>query len=196
MSIFEDLYLLRNEIDASNQKITLIYGGSGIDKRREQAIKKRANDFLLPMDNITVQGGLVFDNNEDDIEKQKLRGEIDRLYTDLQQSKQRLDSILNDNQRGRTLFLELHALFPSIIEVSYALAPSFSALIIQDQKIQQVNSSSDSNLRKTEIPIESKPRAWVIIRLEKGRKFLKDEHKKLQKWLEIRLGQVVDIFYK
>lgn len=87
---------------------------------------------MIPEENIIVQGGLIFNNNdeEDDIEKQKLHAEIDRLYNDLKYNKQKLDSILENNKLGETLFLELHALFPVIIEISYAPAPSFSMLKI------------------------------------------------------------------
>lgn len=194
VSIFENLYLLRNEIDADNKKITLIYGGNGIDAKLEQSIKKRAMDFMIPEENIIVQGGLIFNNNdeEDDIEKQKLHAEIDRLYNDLKYNKQKLDSILENNKLGETLFLELHALFPVIIEISYAPAPSFSML----KNLEPVkNLNKDSSLSSSKMELSNNSRFWVIVKLNKTQKFIQSEREKLKNWLEVRLGRKVDIFY-
>lgn len=195
VSIFEDLYLLRNEIDADNKKITLIYGGSGIDAKREEAIKRRAGDFLISASSINIQGGLVFDNNsEEDAEKKQMRSEIDRLYTDLRQNKQQLDSILADRQIGRALFLELRALFPKIMEVSYAPAPSF-AMAKDNSDIDKTTTNSDSLQKSADLPL-SQARVWIIVRCRDGRKIIGEEHKKLQDWLQVRLGKMVEIFYK
>ena len=115
-------FLLDNEIDASEEIITLIYGGENISKEEINSLEKNLIDFNLEETKLDIQIG--FGKKEED-EINPLAAElltkeqkIQDIEEKLDKATQKLDSVQNINIVSGKIFKELKAQYETVISLS------------------------------------------------------------------------------
>jgi hypothetical protein len=174
VSIIEGNYLLRNEIDAGQKKITLIYGGSTLSEKQKSAIKERAKNFSLDGATLIFKQGFSIDNlTNKDSEVDNLKAEINRLNLLLQEKEKIQEATIQRTSLGKQLFLEIKTLYPQIMSCTYSEASTFHNAI--------------ESLGKTDV---------IVFQIKKGALKNKDRQK-IRRWLHSRLeAKELKIFYE
>lgn len=135
ISVTESNYLLKSEIDKSNKKITLIYGGVSMDSLQKERIKQQALEYQLADAKVLIKEGLKFDAALDkkereisnkELEVQSMRAELNKLKSVINDKDKRFDSIINSKKQGKIILDEVVNLFPQITNCSYAQTFMFS----------------------------------------------------------------------
>jgi uncharacterized hydrophobic protein (TIGR00271 family) len=120
ISIIEGNYLLRNEIDASQETITLIYAGAFMSDAQKNKIIEKANDFDIKNAEIVFKQGLSFDLLESrNSEIENLHAETKRLNLLVREKETHIDSIYQSRLIGKQILDEVKNLYPQIISCSY-----------------------------------------------------------------------------
>lgn len=164
VSIFEGQYLLKNKIDANANKITLIYGGTGLSEQQKNAIIQKSKDFNIEEAEITIEQGLTFNNMDNaNIELFSLKEQNIILNNLLSKKNSELDSIVSHQKFGQSIFNEIKAIYPQITGCIYAESSSFSDTLQSALPIPVVILSFKSSLRDTD---KQKIRSWLIQRLK------------------------------
>jgi len=164
VSIFEGQYLLKNKIDANANKITLIYGGTGLSEQQKNAIIQKSKDFNIEEAEITIEQGLTFNNMDNaNIELFSLKEQNIILNNLLSKKNSELDSIVSNQKFGQSIFNEIKAIYPQITGCIYAESSSFSDTIQSALPTPVVILSFKSSLRDTD---KQKIRSWLIQRLK------------------------------
>ena len=115
ISLYEGQYLLQNKIDANSNKITLIYGGTGLSEQQKEAIIQKSRDFDLENAEISIKQGLTFSNLDNtNIELLSLKEEIISLNSLLSKKNSEIDCILNHQKFGKLILNEIKAIYPQI----------------------------------------------------------------------------------
>lgn len=164
-AFFPNDYLLKKEIDAKNQIITLTFGGQEITKADSLALCEKLQYYGLHEATVQIKQGFSFirdDSNDEQINQLALAlkaNEIKRGALDA-----RLDS-LNDQQLiSRQVFKELKAQCPELKEA-----------VIQPVKI---------NIDSTETA-----QGLYLVLLNIQQPINKSEREKLSNWLKVRLNK-------
>ena len=111
ISVFEGQYLLKNKIDANANKITLIYGGTGLSEQQKNAIIQKSKDFNIEEAEITIEQGLTFNNMDNaNIELFSLKEQNIILNNLLSKKNSELDSIVSHQKFGQSIFNEIKAI--------------------------------------------------------------------------------------
>lgn len=164
ISVFEGQYLLKNKIDANANKITLIYGGTGLSEQQKNAIIQKSKDFNIEEAEITIEQGLTFNNMDNaNIELFSLKEQNIILNNLLSKKNSELDSIVSHQKFGQSIFNEIKAIYPQITGCIYAESSSFSDTLQSALPIPVVILSFKSSLRDTD---KQKIRSWLIERLK------------------------------
>lgn len=164
ISVFEGQYLLKNKIDANANKITLIYGGTGLSEQQKNAIIQKSKDFNIEEAEITIEQGLTFNNMDNaNIELFSLKEQNIILNNLLSKKNSELDSIVSHQKFGQSIFNEIKAIYPQITGCIYAESSSFSDTLQSALPIPVVILSFKSSLRDTD---KQKIRSWLIQRLK------------------------------
>lgn len=167
IGLMEGNYLLRSEINPGKRIITLVYGGTTMNKTQQNRIKEKSANFSIQDAKIDIQQGLTFDTYLEgrNTETDNLKAEINQLRESLKERDMKLDSLKNEENKGRQLLAELRSLYPQVNSCSYSETLSFS----------------DS---------DGKPVHLAIVLINSSKKgFTRSEEKKLQQWLQFRLNQ-------
>ena len=115
-------FLLDHEVDASEEIITLIYGGENISKQEINSLEKNLIDFDLEASSLDIQIG--FGKKEEDeinplaaelLSKEQKLQEVEET---LEEANQKLDSIQKINVLSGKIFKELKAQYESIYALS------------------------------------------------------------------------------
>ena len=115
-------FLLDNEIDASEEIITLIYGGENISKEEINSLEKNLIDFDLEETKLDIQIG--FGKKEEDeinplaAELLSKEQKIQDMEEKLDKANQTLDSIQEIDIVSGKIFKELKAQYESVISLS------------------------------------------------------------------------------
>ena len=126
VSVYEGSYLLKNEIDARNRTISLIYGGSDLTESDKKAIAKRATVYALTETKLLFKQGFSFNEGKESVNQiDKLKTEVNRLNLALKENKKDTDSIVSKPIIGKQLLTEIKALFPEVKSCSYAETVAF-----------------------------------------------------------------------
>jgi len=170
VSLFEEDYLLRYDIDADNRSISLVYGGQPLTADDKKMLHQRAEEFGLENVKLTFEQGLVIGKDKELQDKltqiqesDRLKLEIARLNAALQRSARQQDSLRQVSYNGLTLLKELKPLFPQITSCLYAEPYLFS------------DSTGETPLRQT----------YVL--LSTSRVLVQPDRVKVEKWLRARL---------
>jgi uncharacterized hydrophobic protein (TIGR00271 family) len=117
--IFEGNYLLRNDINADNKSITLIYGGEALSEEQKSRIRYIAANFSLSNATIVFEQGLSLEGRRSEVEF--LKAEINSLNHLLKEKDIQMQKATNSNKdTGAELFEELTVLYPQITAGCYA----------------------------------------------------------------------------
>lgn len=115
VSHFEGNFLLKHDIDAKANRITLIYGGSLLSELQKKELKKKSNDFKLDHATILIKQGIALSNmDESNLELVKLKEQIINLNASLNKKNTEIDSIMNQQKLGLTLLNEIKPIFSQI----------------------------------------------------------------------------------
>lgn len=164
ISVFEGQYLLKNKIDANANKITLIYGGTGLSEQQKNAIIQKSKDFNIEEAEITIEQGLTFNNLDNtNIELFSLKEQNIILNNLLSKKNSELDSIVSHQKFGQSIFNEIKAIYPQITGCIYAESSSFSDTLQSALPIPVVILSFKSSLRDAD---KQKIRSWLVQRLK------------------------------
>ncbi|OQA98598.1 MAG: hypothetical protein BWY22_00765 [Bacteroidetes bacterium ADurb.Bin217] len=164
VSVYEGNYLLKHEVDASKQTVTLIYAGNTLTENQKQAIQTKAKDFSLQKAKVLFKQGLSFDDiTQTDVEVTNLKSEIGRLSNVLKEKELQLDSIRNYSVIANSILQEIQIHYPSITHCTYTQSYDYT--------------DSTGVAKKVHIVVFTSPKADKL-RLEKM---------KFQTWLQARL---------
>ena len=164
ISVFEGQYLLKNKIDANANKITLIYGGTGLSEQQKEAIIQKSRDFDLENAEISIKQGLTFSNLDNtNIELLSLKEEIISLNSLLSKKNSEIDSILNHQKFGKLILNEIKAIYPQINGCIYSESSNYNDTVQSPQLTPIVILSFKSPLQDAD---KQKIRNWLIQRLK------------------------------
>jgi uncharacterized hydrophobic protein (TIGR00271 family) len=126
VSLFEGNYLLKSDVNQNSREITLIYGGTELNEHQKEIIKNKVKDFEIKNANVIIQQGLSFasytDNNE---ENMRLREELTHLLGEVKKRDNKLDSLKQNQYKGRTLLNEIRTIYPQFKSCLYADSYNF-----------------------------------------------------------------------
>jgi hypothetical protein len=111
---FEGNFLLRHEVKADRKEITLFYAGNDLTKEQKQRIKKIQRDFGLPETTVLkLNQGLSFKElDANSIQLEKIRAELQRVKSELNEKNRQLAEVVNRAMIGEDLLSELKTLYP------------------------------------------------------------------------------------
>lgn len=119
VTVYDGSYLLRNEINANERIIKLIYGGNSLDKDAKNEIIEKAKDFSISDAVIKVEQGFAFDESAKN-KTEVLENQIRSLTNRLSQKDNLIDSLINKPVIGKQIFTEIKPLFKQIEACSYS----------------------------------------------------------------------------
>ena len=136
VSLYNDVYLLKSDIDAKNSSISLVYGGNSMNDETRQSIIDKAKDFNLDKAQILVRQGFTFDGAEEhNAELYKLRLELSHVDTQLAIKQQKIDSIQQQHEMGKIILKEIRTIYPQIQACTFT--QGFSHHINKEKEAQQ-----------------------------------------------------------
>lgn len=126
VSVFEGSYLLKNEVDARNKQINLIYGGSDLTQENKKEITKRASSYSLSEAKLIFKQGFSYNEGKENVNQiDKLKTEVNRLNLALKEKQKTTDSIISKPKIGKQLLSEIKTIFPEIKSCSYSETVAF-----------------------------------------------------------------------
>ncbi len=165
VSLVEGNYLLKYDIEAKSNTITLVYGGSQLSDIQKKEIIRKSKDFRLEKANILIEQGLTFNNfDEKNIELIKLKEEIFNLKNSLNKKKSQIDSIFSHQKFGLTILNEIKPIFPQITGCYYSESFYFQDTLNSPQIIPVVLLKAKSQFDEAD---KTKINNWLKQRLKK-----------------------------
>lgn len=163
VSLFQGNYLLSNEIKPTQRSISLIYGGSSLTDAQKKLIETKAKDFNLDDAEVIIKQGLSFLDMKSEItEKEKLKGEINRLSQLVIELQQKQDSLKNVGKFGKQLLSEIKTLYSQINTCAYSETNIFDEKNKSTTKVSIVSLTSGKQLSNSDkLKIDS----WFNARL-------------------------------
>ncbi len=164
VSSFEGNYLLKSDVNAGTETISLVYGGINLSEQQKELISQKANDFSLHEAKIVIKQGLSFGNIDNrNTEVSRLRDEVNKLNGELAVKSHQVDSIESKGFMGRIILNEIKTLYPQISSCIYAESFEFvSALPTKNRTTLVVFSLDRKNLSSSE---KVKINSWLKTRL-------------------------------
>jgi uncharacterized hydrophobic protein (TIGR00271 family) len=167
ISVAEGNYLLKNEVDAKNNKIILVYGGTNMSEHQKNNIKEKAKDFKLDDADIIFQQGLSFDFiDSKNSEVELLKAEMNRLNALLIVKESNIDSIYESRLIGKHILNEIKNLYPQIISCSYAGTYLYKNSLPDSNSIGIVAFNTTGNLNTAD---KNKISQWLKARFKTER---------------------------
>jgi uncharacterized hydrophobic protein (TIGR00271 family) len=165
VQVFRGDYLLRNDIDADTQQITLVYAGHSLTDEDKASLKMKAADFGLDKVALTFKQGISFSDITGQLsEKDALKSQISSLTFALQENKRMQDSLQQRAMTGRVLLNELRTVFPGVTAALFAEPYRYSKdNAANPEKLAYVVVSDSGTLRNED---RSKVKAWLQARLQ------------------------------
>lgn len=123
---FEGSYLLKHQIEANERTIELIYAGNKMTDQTIENIIEKSKDFNLSNPVITIRQGFSVNDNQFALKQEALKeteylnSHLNTTLFQLEQSQQKIDSLLNTPMLGKQILKEAKSLYPDIITCSYA----------------------------------------------------------------------------
>jgi uncharacterized hydrophobic protein (TIGR00271 family) len=188
VSIIEGNYLLKDEVNASDKTITLIYGGSTLSEMQKSAIAERAKDFSLDKVKLVFKQGFSIDDvkkresqveNLQDVLKSQgnqfdnLKGEINRLNLLLKERDKLQEAMARRTALGRQLLSEIKPLYPQITACTYSEASTFNDGVKDPEKV-----------------------GVIVFKIKRG-SLKRADRQRISHWLESRLeAKKIKVFYE
>lgn len=164
VNVFNENFLLRNEIDPINRTISLMYGGNSFTDKDMKLIRDRARDFGLEKDSIKIQQGALMKESQEKLNSNtQLKNEVQRWKMVALQKELEVDSLRKQPVVGKQLLEELLLLHPQITSCSFAPSIRYSEKPEKTQNIRYVLLSGNFNQISEQERV--KIRNWLRIRL-------------------------------
>jgi len=174
VNITEGNYLLKNEIDAKNKTITLVYGGISLTEAQKNMIREKATAYSLDNAKIEFQQGFSFDQlTRKNSEVENLSSELNRLTVLLKKKEEQIEVLSHKNDIGMQILNEIKILYPQIKTCTYA-----------ESEIYNVTNSAAKEVQ-------------IVIFSTEGKNLYNSEKKKIRDWLGARLkSSSLQIFFE
>jgi uncharacterized hydrophobic protein (TIGR00271 family) len=164
VNVYNENFLLRNEIDPINKTVSLIYGGNSFSEKDMEFIRDRARDFGIEKDSVRIkQGALVKEMQEKSNSTTQLKNEVQRLKMLALQKDMEIDSIRKLPVIGKQLLEELKLLHPQIVSCSFA--PSLRYTETEEKPMETRYVLLTGNFKQLSELEKNKIQNWVRIRL-------------------------------
>jgi uncharacterized hydrophobic protein (TIGR00271 family) len=163
-AVFNNDYLLSDDIDPENKKITLVFGGRQITEEEIGDLNSKLPGYQLEGSEVIVKQGFAYmdlKKNSNEETEQLVRMALVAESRQTDSLKRILDSV---NIKG-----------PDVTEVYKEVKAQYPAL--KEAIIQPVSPVSDSAVRRQQ----------MLVMLEMGTKLKPAEQIKLENWLKVRL---------
>jgi uncharacterized hydrophobic protein (TIGR00271 family) len=114
-----NVYLLDQEVDAANEKITLTYGGELIPEEEQEAMKRKLSIFDLKNTTLVIKQGFANLKDKEDInplaaELMATKQQVTYIKDELQIKNANLDSVQMIRDVGGQVYKELKAQYPLV----------------------------------------------------------------------------------
>jgi uncharacterized hydrophobic protein (TIGR00271 family) len=115
ISVYENNFLLKHEINPEKRSIDLIYGGNTFSNEQKEEILSKAENFKLDKTRITIKQGISIDKIEGrGREAERLSEELIRVKAQLEMNESIVSEKMQRDQLGAQLLKELSVLYPGI----------------------------------------------------------------------------------
>ena len=157
---FSNDYLLKKNIDISNKKITLVYGGELIKEEQIHNLKKRLSNYALDDYNLEVKQGFSYLQEKDQPKTNSFTSAIKEKDIVIEALQTKLDSIQAKEELSVQIFKELKAQTGEV--VSFSLQPTFTVSDSLQHKIWVALVSTPKPLQNQE---KARIEAWLKVRI-------------------------------
>jgi hypothetical protein len=145
VSLFEGNYLLKSDINQNKREIKLVYGGTELNERQKEMIKDKVKDFEIKNANVIIQQGLSFASYTDDNEENlRLRDELTHLLGEVKSRDSKLDSLKQNQYKGKVLLKEIRTIYPQFKSCIYADSYKFNDTVSTPHKTAMVLFTMDT----------------------------------------------------
>lgn len=139
ITLVEGAYFLKHDVDPSEKRIVLVYGGRTLSDAQKANIVQQASDFHLADAALEFQQGFTIgDVGKELTQAEALKAEIHCLKALLQISEQRFDSLVLAGMLGKQLVRELQPLFPEIVACAVTQGTFFDTSDSAEQRSRHI----------------------------------------------------------
>jgi hypothetical protein len=189
-----NVYLLDQEIDAQNEKITLTYGGELIPKEKQEFMRKNLTSFGLDQTILMIKQGFANLKDKDIInplaaEILSKEEKIKNLEQELSIKAEDLDSIKVLTEIGSQVFNELKAQYNNVS--SLTMQPGIKHTDSLASNAWMVQICHDSVLVQND---QTRIRSWLKARVNGEEVFVNFTSTDTTKYLPINRGRFESIF--
>jgi uncharacterized hydrophobic protein (TIGR00271 family) len=161
VSLFQGNFLIRNDINPADRRITLIYGGENLtDKQKEDIASQRLSFDLSDAEVVVKQGFSVDEKTGRSLETETLKAEISRLNQAIRQRDEQIETDDRKERTGKQLLSELTPLFPGVNQVAFGTGYRFG--VNAETEAAMVSISAQPGLSHSD---RQRITAWVKVRL-------------------------------
>ncbi|MGB1452843.1 MAG: hypothetical protein ACPG7H_04625, partial [Crocinitomicaceae bacterium] len=189
-----NVYLLNQEIDAANQKITLTYGGELIPKEEQEAMKRKLPIFKLENTTLEIKQG--FANLKDQEEINPLAAELlakEKIITsisdELKIKDANLDSVQMIRDIGGQVYKELKAQYSTVS--SLTMQPGIKHTDSMGTNAWLVQICHDSILAKED---RTRIRSWLKARVNGEEVFVNFNSTDTAIYEKINISRIESLF--
>lgn len=189
-----NVYLLKEEVDAANQKITLTYGGELIPKEEQEAMKRKLSIFKLENTTLEIKQG--FANLKDQEEINPLAAELlakEKIITsisdELKIKDANLDSVQMIRDIGGQVYKELKAQYSTVS--SLTMQPGIKHTDSMGTNAWLVQICHDSILAKED---RTRIRSWLKARVNGEEVFVNFNSTDTTIYKKINISRIESLF--
>jgi uncharacterized hydrophobic protein (TIGR00271 family) len=139
VSLYEGNYLLKSDVNQNKREITLVYGGTELSEHQKEIIRDKVKDFEIENANVIIQQGLSFASytNENE-ENLRFRDELTHLLGVVKARDSELDSLKQNQYKGKVLLKEIRTIYPQFKSCIYADSYNFKDTLSTPHKTAMV----------------------------------------------------------
>lgn len=189
-----NVYLLKEEVDAANQKITLTYGGELIPKEEQEAMKRKLSIFKLENTTLEIKQG--FANLKDQEEINPLAAELlakEKIITsmsdELKIKDANLDSVQMIRDIGGQVYKELKAQYSTVSSLTMQPGIKHTDSMVRNAWLVQI--CHDSIMEKED---RTRIRSWLKARVNGEEVFVNFNSTDTTNYKKINMSRIESLF--
>lgn len=189
-----NVYLLKEEVDAANQKITLTYGGELIPKEEQEAMKRKLSIFKLENTTLEIKQG--FANLKDQEEINPLAAELlakEKIITsisdELKIKDANLDSVQMIRDIGGQVYKELKAQYSTVSSLTMQPGIKHTDSMVRNAWLVQI--CHDSIMAKED---RTRIRSWLKARVNGEEVFVNFNSTDTTIYKKINMSRIESLF--
>ena len=189
-----NVYLLKEEVDAANQKITLTYGGELIPKEEQEAMKRKLSIFKLENTTLEIKQG--FANLKDQEEINPLAAELlakEKIITsisdELKIKDANLDSVQMIRDIGGQVYKELKAQYSAVSSLTMQPGIKHTDSMVRSAWLVQI--CHDSIMAKED---RTRIRSWLKARVNGEEVFVNFNSTDTTIYKKINMSRIESLF--